>query len=189
MTEAIKERNKLTLAMLELAPDKVFMSLIPEARMKLVEEALSVGEEIANSIISECGTDDPRKIAEMYGVKVVGEERGNLKKTEYRKKEKEIVIFRDSLDRMAAEITVPHLSERILRFLIAHELFHHLEETKLGYIYKRFKFKGFLWSSKYIKGLSDVAAQAFTQKLLSLEFSPHVFDYLTYILYTSDFKH
>jgi hypothetical protein len=29
-----------------------------------------------------------------------------------------------------------------------------------------------------IKGLSDVAAQAFTQTLLGLEVSPQVFDYL-----------
>lgn len=188
MTQAIKERNRITLAALELAHDKNFHNMSPEERLKLISDVLTIGEEVAENIISEFGTDDPRKIAEIMGVKILGSDSGNLKKTEYRKKEKQIVIFHDTLKRITSEITAPELSDRILRLLIAHELFHHIEEVKIGPVYKRFKFKGKLWFSYYIKGLSDVAAQAFTQKLLNLEISPQIFDYLTYIMFTSDFK-
>ena len=189
MIKAIKERNKISLAALELAHDNNFHKIPAEDRIKLITEVLSIGEEIADWATAEYNTSDPRKLAEYLGVKIIGEDFGQMRKTEYRKKQKEIIIFHDTLKRLTSEITVPDLSERILRFLIAHELFHHLEETKIGYVYKRFKFRGKLWTHYYIKGLSEVAAQAFTQKLLALEFSPHVFDYLTYILFTSDFKH
>lgn len=188
MNNAIKERNRITLASLELARDKNFHKIHPEERMKLITQVLAIGEEIADWVASECGTRDPRKIAEIVGVKVLGGNRGRAQKSEYRKKEKEIIIFHDTLKRLTAEVTVPDLSERILRFLIAHELFHHLEETRIGAIYKRFKFPKRPWGSFYIKGLSEVAAQAFTARLLGLEFSPQVFDYLTYILFTADFK-
>ncbi|MBI5700948.1 hypothetical protein HZC34_03750 [Candidatus Saganbacteria bacterium] len=188
MTKAIKERNRITLAAIELARDKNFHNIPHNERMHLISEVLALGENIANGISKEFGTSDPRKIADLMGVKISGDEAGNLKKSEYRKKEKQIVIFHDTLRRITSEITVPELSDRILRCLIAHELFHHIEEVKVGSIYKRFKFKGKLWFNYYIKGLSDVAAQAFTQKLLGLEFSPLVFDYLTYIMFTSDFK-
>jgi len=188
LVKAIKDRNRISLAALELAKDKNFLRIPEQDRIKLILEALSIGEEIADSISKEYQTSDPRKIAELMGIKISGGESGSFKKSEYRKKEKEIVIFRDTLERLTSEITVPELSERILRFLIAHELFHHIEETQMVPIYKRFKFKGKLWFKFYIKGLSEVAAQAFIQKLLDLEFSPYVFDYLTYILFTSNFK-
>ena len=188
MIDAIKERNRISLAALELMRDKNFHKISPDERLNLIAECLKIGEEVADWIVAEFGETDPRKIAEKLGAKIFGVESGERKKSEYRKKEKEIIIFRDTLKRLTSEITVPDLSERILRFLVAHELFHHIENVKIGPVYKRFKFPGKFGFSFYIKGLSEVAAQAFTQKLLSIEFSPQVFDYLTYILFTSDFK-
>jgi hypothetical protein len=73
--------------------------------------------------------------------------------------------------------------------VVAHELFHHLEVNRIGEVYKRYKFV--VWRigpyvrEGNIKGLSNVAAQAFTQSLLGIEISPEIFDYLTYVLYTS----
>ena len=188
MNKALKERNRIALATLELAKDKIFHSIPVEERLRLIEEVLSIGDEVAKWVAAEYKTSDPRKIAEALGVKVFGADYGELKKSEYRPKKKEIIIFRDALSRLIKGVTVPHLSERILRFLVAHELFHHLEEVKIGLVYKRFKFPGRFGMKTYIKGLSEVAAQAFTQTLLGLEFSPQVFDYLTYIFFTSDFK-
>jgi len=184
----IKERNRIALAMLELAKDKVFYSIPAEERLRLIEEVLSVGDDVAKWVMAEYQTSDPRKIAELMGVRVYGADHGQLKKSEYRTHKNEIVIYRDALSHLTKEVTVPHLSERILRFLVAHELFHHLEATRIGTVYKRFKFPGPFGMKRYIKGFSEVAAQAFTQTLLSLEFSPQVFDYLTYVLFTSDFK-
>lgn len=188
MTKAIRERNRITLATLELAKDKNFIRLPEEERLHLTEEVLKIGDEVAAFVISKYGTSDPRSIAEKMRVKIFGAEAGQGKSSEYRRSTGEIVIFRNKLDHLTKEVTLPDLSDRILRFLIAHELFHHLEETQIGLVYRRFAFPGPLWTKRYIKGTSEVAAQAFTQTLLKLEFSPQVFDYLTYILFTSGFK-
>lgn len=186
--KAIKERNRLTLAALELAKDKNFHLITADERVRVMKEALKIGDEVASWAVAEFGTADPRKIAEKVGAKIFGRDKGQLKASEYRKEAREIVIFRDTLDKLTKEVTQPDLSERLLRLLIAHELFHHLEETRIGPVYKRFKFPGKWWTSFYIKGLSEVAAQSFTQALLEIEISPPIFDYLTYILYTSAFK-
>lgn len=186
MTEAIKDRNRLALAALELARDKNFSRLKDEEKLNLAQEAIKIGEEAAEWTISEYGSRDPRAIAEKLGIKVYGAERGEARCTEYKKEEKEIVIFRDALDHMSKQVTLPDIQERILRIFIAHELFHHLEEHKFGLIYKRFEFKGPFFTRWYIKGVSEIAAQSFVQKLLEIEIMPQVFDYLIYILFTCE---
>jgi len=189
---AIDERNRLALAFLELNKDKLFKKLPEEEKLRLTKEVLSIGDEIAKWIVTEYGTNDPRKIAVNMGVKVFGEDFRKKKKdkgTIYRKEKREIVVYRDYHEQLLREIKSPELSENLLKFLVAHQLFHHLEHDRIGYVYKRFKFPAFklgpFKSEKHIEGLSKVAAQAFTLTLLDLKISPQVFDYLTYILYTS----
>lgn len=183
--ESIKERNKIILALLILSKNKRFNSLVEDKKLEVVAEINKIGEEIADGIVLETGEVDPRKITEKLGVKVLGVERGFLKRSEYRFKQRQIVIFRDALERLTLEIAEPNLSEKILRFLIAYELFKHLEYTKVGFIYKRFKFPLKLWFGFYIKELSEVAAMSFVLKLLSLSLSPSVFDYIIYMLFPS----
>jgi hypothetical protein len=187
--KAIRERNRVALAYIELAKDKVFQKLEEEKRIELIKEAISIGDEVAGWVIEEYGTNDPRKIAARLGVRIFGEDEGKAKRSEYRKESKEIVIYRNFHKRLLREVKSSQLSENLLKFIVAHELFHHLEVNRVGEIYKRFKFK--IWElgpyvkEGYIKGLSEVAAQAFTHSLLKLEISPQNFDYLTYILYTN----
>jgi len=185
MIEAIKERNRLALAALELARDKNYNRLPASEQVRLIKEAINLGEEVAKWVVAEYGTSDPRALAKKWGVKVFGVKGGQIKGSEYRSgRTGEIVISRELLDRLHKEVTLPDLSPRILRFVIAHELFHHLEKTRIGLVYKRFVFPGPLWTKWYIPGLSKVAAQSFTQALLNIEISPQVFDYLIYILFT-----
>ena len=94
MTNAIKERNRISLAALELARDKNFLKIPSEERIRLISDVLSIGEEIADWASAEFGTTDPRKLAEFLGVKIFGEDKGNLKKSEYRKKQKERLLMR-----------------------------------------------------------------------------------------------
>ncbi|MBU0574014.1 MAG: hypothetical protein ABIJ26_03310 [Candidatus Margulisiibacteriota bacterium] len=191
MLKSVESRNEMVLACLHLSTDPVFLRLDQGERMRLISEAGEQGRQIADWIVAEYNSTDPRKIAEQMGVKVHGEEGGGKKKSEYRKKSGEIIVFRDALGRLSNEITVPHLAERLLRFLVANELFHHIEEIKVGRIFKKFPIPvkmGPLTVKKYIPALSDVAAQSFTRSLLKLEFSPRVFAYITYMLFTSDFK-
>lgn len=186
---AIGERNRLALAYMELAADKTFQCLPEEEKNKLIREILAVGDEVANWVAAEYGNNDPRKIASQLGLKVFGEDRGRTRRSEYRKEKKEIVVYRDFHEKLLREVKSTELSENLLKFVVAHELFHHLELSRIGEVYKRYKFK--VWKfgpyvkERHIKGLSNVAAQAFTQSLLKLDISPQVFDYLTYILYTN----
>lgn len=179
---AIVERNRIALAYLELARDKVFQKLPEEEKSKLIKEALAIGDEAASWVSSEYGTDDPRKIAVKMGLRVFGEEKKSLDRSEYRRESKEIAISRKFHEKLLREVQSKELSDRLLKLVVAHELFHHLEAERIGEVYKRYKFKvwqiGPFTREKFVKGLSEVAAQAFTQSLLSLEISPEVFDYL-----------
>ncbi|NQT30134.1 MAG: hypothetical protein HQ596_06155 [Candidatus Saganbacteria bacterium] len=190
--KAIYERNRIALAYMELAKDKTFQKLEEDYKLDLVKEVLAIGDEVASWVVAEYGTNDPRKIAAQLGVKVFGEDSTDKKKktpSEYRKEKKEIVVYRDFHEKLLREVRSTELSENLLKFVVAHELFHHLEINRIGEVYKRYKFLawrlGPYAKEKNIRGLSDVAAQAFTLSLLELDISPQVFDYLTYILYTN----
>ncbi len=186
---ALGERNRIALAYLELGRDKTFQQLPEPKKLDLVKEVLAIGDEIAAWLPAEFGTSDPRKIAAKMGVKVFGEDRSGRKGSEYRHDKKEIIVYRNFHERLMREVQSPELSENLLKYMVAHELFHHLEINRLGEIYQRYKFPvwklGSYTREKFIKGLSNVAAQAFTQSLLKLDLSPQIFDYLSYILYTN----
>lgn len=179
---AIAERNRITLAYLELARDKVFHNLPEDEKVKLIKEVQAIGDEAASWAAKEYGTDDPRKIAVKMGLRVFGEDKNNGGTSEYRREKKEIVISRKFHEKLLREVQSKELSEHLLKLVVAQQLFHHLEAERIGEVYKRFKFKA--WQigpyvmEKTIKGLSNVAAQAFTQTLLGLDVSPQVFDYL-----------
>jgi len=179
---ALAERNRIVLAFLELARDEVFRKLPEEEKSRLVKEVLAIGDEAASWVMTEYGTNDPRKIAVKMGVRIFGEEKKSLNRSEYRREKKEIAISRKFHEKLLREVQSKELSERLLKLVVAHELFHHLEAERIGEVYKRYKFQawklGPFVREKQIKSLSDVAAQAFTQSLLDLEITPQVFDYL-----------
>lgn len=187
--KALSERNRLALAFMVLSRDKTFNKMLEEAKLDLVKEVLLIGDEVANWLKAEYSETDPRKIAAKIGIKVFGEDNGKDKRSEYRDDTKEIIIYRDFHHRLIKEVKSPELSEHLLKFVVAHELFRYLEADRIGPVFKRYKFLawklGPFKREKQIKALSDVAAQAFTQSLLGLDISPEVFDYLTYILYSS----
>lgn len=185
--KVIGERNRIALGYMELARDQTFQRLNQEQKLKLVKEVLAIGDEVASWIKAEHGINDPRKIAAKLGVKIFGADRGQEKGSEYRKEKQEIVVYRDFHEKLMREVKSTELSEHLLKFVVAHALFHHLEMNRVGEVYKRYSFEtwrmGPFVIKKSIKGLSDVAARAFTQSLLGLEISPQIFDYLTYIVY------
>lgn len=186
---SLEERNRIALAYIELSNDRVFQKLTEDHKLKLVKEVISIGDEVAAWVVAEYGTKDPRKVAAAMGVKVLGEDRGKARGWEYRRKKREIVVYRNFHEKLLREVQNPKLSENLLKYFVAHELFRHLEMSRIGEISMRYKFKswqiGPFIREKQIRGLSRVAAQAFTHSLLQLEISPEVFDYLTYILYTN----
>jgi len=178
----IIERNRMALAHLELAGDKVFKALPEDEKNRLIKEVMAVGDETAKWVVDEYKSDDPRKIAVKMGLRIYGEESQELKKSEYRHEKKEIAISRRFHEKLLREIKSKEISERLLKLVVAQELFRHIELDRIGEVYKRYKFK--MWQlgpfvrEKFVRGLSDVAAQAFTQRLLGIEVTPQVFDYL-----------
>jgi hypothetical protein len=189
----VDARNRIALAYLCLVREGRFLNLKEEQKLKLIRETINFGDAVARGIENEFATTEPRKIAGMLGLKVVGDEGGMygslLKRSELKPRSKEIIIYRDSLNKLMREVSTLDLSDRIMKLLIAHELFHYFEHTRYGSTSRRikvtkWKFGPFSWSIR-LKGVSEVAAHAFAETLLEIKESPVVFDYMTYILYSS----
>lgn len=181
-SKAIVFRNRLMLAHLALAKDKIFQKLPEAEKNNIIKQVIKIGDEAAVWVAGEYGTSDPRKIAARMGLKIFGEEKKNIKASEYRRKEREIVISRKFHAKLLREIESRELSDRLLKIVVAQKLFHHLEHERLGEVYKRYKFIawkiGPFVKEKMVKALSEAAAGAFTQTLLKLEVTPQAFDYL-----------
>jgi hypothetical protein len=188
----VDDRNRLALAYLSLSRDKMFFRMSEKKRLKLIQSVLSFGDSVARGVENEFGTSDPREITQVLGLQVIGEDRGiqgsMFRRSEYRPRSKEIVIFRDSLKQLMREVATEDLSDRLMKLLIAHELFHHFEHTRFGPISSRFKVKlvgvGPLSFNIKLSPVGEVAAHAFAETLLDIKQSPMVFDYLTYIFYS-----
>ena len=194
---SLDNRNRVVMSYLSLSRDRRFLKLTEAQRVDLIGQVLDFGDSIAGEIRGEFGTNDPRVIVEDLGLKVVGEDkgiRGNLlKRSEYRPGRKEIIIYRDSLNQLMNEVSAEDLSDRLIKLLIAHELFHHLEHVRLGSLQKKFrmlKWKfGPISFHVQIRLVSEVAAHAFAETLLDIKQSPMVFDYLTYMFYSGRKKY
>lgn len=189
----IDERNRVLLAYLILSKDRRFFRLSETERLKLIRDILSFGDELAAEVKKEFGTADPRRIVEILGLKVVGEDEGIrgtlLRRSEYRPGAKQIVIYRDSLNLMMKEIKADDLQDRLIKLLISHELFHHFEKIRLRSVPKMFRVErwrlGPLSLGVKVRGVREVAAHAFAETLLEIKQSPMVFDYLTYLFYSA----
>ena len=172
--------NKKDFMNLCINRDRKFLKLDDKQREKLIERIISFSEKAAMDLKEEYKTDDPREIVRKMGIVVRGEN-GGIKeefviKSEYRSKDKEIIIYRDSLNMMLRKTLEGTVSvDNPMKILIAHELFHYLEEEKLGLIPEkfaitRFKIGPFEYKTK-IKSLSEVGAHAFAQALLDVSYS------------------
>lgn len=161
--------------------DRKFLTLDDKEREKIVDGAISCGISAAKEIRDEHETNDPRKIVQNIGIVVRGVNGGVKEdfiiRSEYRSKDKEIVIYRDSLNIMMRKaLEEADAVDTPMKILIAHELFHYLEQEKLGpmpekFALKRWKVGPFEHKTK-IKSLSEVGAHAFAQALLDVSYSP-----------------
>ena len=189
ISRQIQGRNAMVLAYLELVKDKMFLALPEEDKLRVINEATAIGEEMAGYVNTKYGTNDPRKIAQALGVRVYGSEEGGKNQVSvYLENKEEIVIYRRAFEQISKEIGSQELGDKFLKFMVARALFFHLEKKMLGDLRDKFKFRSLKigpWESRRpLKDIQKVAAQAFVRSLLELEFSPEVFDYLTYVLFT-----
>ena len=166
-----------------------------EQKMQYTHKANDCGREWAEKIARQYGTRNPGELAEKLGMKVkipkvpVG---GGLVLFAQFVEPDEITIFTDCVDkasRLEEECGCDLLRrENLTNTLLAHELFHAVEEQHVKEIYTRTE-RVELWRKPFsnkstISCLSEIAAMAFAGKLLDLKVSPYMLDVL--LVYSYD---
>ena len=166
-----------------------------EKKMQYTHKANDCGREWAEKIARQYGTRNPGELAEKLGMKVktpkvpVG---GGLVLFAQFVEPDEITIFTDCVDKaskLEEECGCDLLRrENLTNTLLAHELFHAVEEQHVKEIYTRTE-RAELWRKPFsnksmISCLSEIAAMAFAGKLLDLKVSPYMLDVL--LVYSYD---
>jgi hypothetical protein len=175
-------RNKQTSAYQQLKKDLLFPKIPLAFQKEMLEFSLKKGEKAFYLVKEKYGVE-VLKICEKLNVKLFLESGKNkignlIFLSRYEKNPPSIIIYEKSL-RFLNKFS--EFSEcNILNIAIAHEIFHHLEETEIGKTYSNYKIK--FWSignfsfNVYPTVLSEIAANNFSQLLNSIPFSPYIFN-------------
>lgn len=165
-----------------------------EQKSEYTAKANACGREWAERMAKEYGARSPRLLAQRMGMKVeiarkpVG---GGLVLFAQFVQPDEITIFTDCIDKASGlqeECGCPILKkETLMDILMAHELFHAVEEQHEKEIYTRTE-KVELWKGPFsnrssIACLSEIAAMSFAAQLLGLNVSPYMLDILLVFSY------
>lgn len=161
-----------------------------EQRKIWMRQSIACGQEYAGIIKREYGTDNPETIAEQMGMKVsyptYPDKTDRVLFAEFREPDK-IWIYMDAVKKAKRFLAKTEISEifggqlDVVRVLLAHELFHAVEEKYKKVIFtKTEKLRlwsvGFLHNDSQIMILGEIAAMAFAAALTGLTFSPYVLD-------------
>jgi hypothetical protein len=155
----------------------------------LVEAALADGTALAERAIERWG-GDPEQIARANLIPVEDSEAdggygATIVFAEYRTRPLGIVLYRpviDALERWLQQSRLAKLLgiECIRSVFLAHELYHHFDETRAPTLCSRHRLSvlrlGPLRLTAAVAEMREVAAGAFAQRLLGLRFHPRVLD-------------
>ncbi|MDO5551523.1 MAG: hypothetical protein Q4F76_10150 [Lachnospiraceae bacterium] len=167
----------------------------PAQKAEYTAKANACGQQWAERMAEVYGTRSPRLLAERMGMKIEMTQRpvgGGLVLFAQFVQPNEITIFTDCIQRAAKlneGIGCPLLQKELLTdTLLAHELFHGVEERYETEIYTRTE-KVELWRKPFsnrssIACLSEIGAMAFAAQLLGLSASPYMLDVL--LVYSYD---
>lgn len=181
--------------------DPITRKIPDDAKRSYMEQAASCGVSYAHRVKELYGTDNPEQIAAKMGIDV---SYPALPKSKFRilfaefRAPNTIHVYTDTLEKCAplldnaevAKILTPDINIR--KVLLAHELFHVIEEIHRKEIYTRTErirlWKiGPLHNDSPILALGEIAAMAFAQELLQLPFSPYILDvFLVYGYYPEE---
>lgn len=166
-----------------------------EQKSEYIRKANACGRQWAEWVADQYKTRNPKVLAEKMGIKVKEPKMptggGVVLFAQYIQPD-EITIFTDCVERasqLEQECRCLLLKpENLMNILLAHELFHAVEEQHQKEIYTRTE-KVELWRKPFsnqscIVCLSEIAAMAFAEKLLKLEVSPYMLDVL--LVYSYD---
>jgi hypothetical protein len=175
------------LALQELRRDPCFPSLSVAQQQEYIVSALAMGREQGERYR---GRGVLALVTELGARFVIRDEEGVIAglptRAEYDSGTGLITVYRpsiESLDRMLGE--TPRIEEAeslALRVLIAHELFHHLEATRIPPVSEQLpsvivsRFAGWWKVRRHVRSCSEIAAHAFAQTLMDLPFLPNLLD-------------
>ena len=157
----------------------------PEQKDTYTLAAIACGKEWAQETASRCGSQDPKVLAERMGIRILTPDiptgGAQVMFAQFIQPD-EITVFTDCLDKAAALGDILPPRERLMDILLAHELFHAVEERNPDKIFTRTE-KIELWRKPFsnksgIVCLSEIAAMAFARELLGLSFNPYALDVL-----------
>ena len=159
-------------------------------RKKWMEEALACGREYAGRVCREYSVHSPEELAKALGMKVsypsYPEKTDRVLFAEYRVPDS-ISIYMDAVRKSNKIMEQPGIRDILTdqldvgSLLLAHELFHCVEERYKHEIYTRNE-KVRLWSlgpihnDSVIIALSEIAAMSFAQELTGIPYAPYVMD-------------
>ncbi|WP_157764260.1 hypothetical protein [Paenibacillus riograndensis] len=177
----------------ELKNDLLFHRIPCSKRRYYVERPLSIGREKALEYKARYGTD-VGAICRDRGIRVsLNERQGTVGQIRFRaqielsSQERVITLYKSSMEelRQCAGVLLPGRSfslQEVTDIHLAHELFHDLEFTELGYTNKRLDdisslSLGPLRIRASVAKTSEIAAHAFSCYLLGLPCLPNLLDY------------
>ena len=161
-----------------------------EQRKAYMEKAWKCGCEYAEKIKNLYGTDNPETIAKEMGMQVgyptYPDKTDRVMFAEFREPNK-INIYMDAVNKAKRFLAKPEIQLvlkgrlNVVRVLLAHELFHAVEEKYKKEIYTRCEKTrlwkvGFLHNDSQIIILGEIAAMAFAATLTDLPYSPYILD-------------
>lgn len=157
----------------------------PEQKDSYTLAAVACGKAWAQETASRCGSRDPRVLAERMGIRILTPDiptgGAQVMFAQFIQPD-EITVFTNCLDKAAALGDILPPRERLMDILLAHELFHAVEERNPDKIFTRTE-KIELWRKPFsnksgIVCLSEIAAMAFARELPGLSFNPYALDVL-----------
>ncbi|MCI8960662.1 MAG: hypothetical protein HFG62_16335 [Lachnospiraceae bacterium] len=159
-------------------------------RRSWMEQSIACGYEYADRVRKEYGCETPEELAQAFGMQVTypafPEKTDRVLFAEFREPD-QIRIYMDAVDRVRKYFLNPQVGQvlteklNITSLLLAHELFHYVEETRKKEIFTR-THQIRLWSlgplhnDSGIMILGEIAAMAFAQKLVGIPYAPYVMD-------------
>ena len=168
-----------------------------QQKLEYTKAANACGKEWAARMMETYQTRSPRELARKMGMKILTPDTpaggGQVIFAQFVQPD-EITVYMDCIrkaSRLAEESGCVLLEkDRLFNVLLAHELFHAVEEQHADEIYTRTE-KVELWRKPFsnrssIACLSEMAAMAFARELLGLACSPYMLDVLLVYAYDKE---
>ena len=170
--------------------DPLNRKVTPEQRLELTKKANACGREYAQKMARQYGTSKPGELAKQMGMSVeypdMPKNTARVLFAEYQAPN-HIYLYMDAVHKARATMIEPGVKDVLTdrldigELLLAHELFHHVEEMHKKEIFTRTE-KIELWAPKPLHNrstlgcLGEIAAMEFARELTDLPYSPYLMD-------------